>query len=344
MLFQVTVNRPLVIIFCILLSVIASTSITSASSYDSQGPFVTPAPGFFIPTPTQIPGKEYSSNYDWDASYTPDQQQNLAWDGAGGVMDALDYTNPFGGFGDVDAISQTNDALFHSVINNTSTLLFSVSNSTDIMMVDALGPGGNGMWAYGPSDIDNSAGGSWDVDGLDMWGPEPQTGFDADMYSLQGLGGGAFVYHYDQTSGISRPILDPFEIAGALGITDQFIIDQLDIDAMMVNATMDNDIAVQKEIIFSLAPISGLYDGGEIWVWNGLDQFGNPTMAQYLNHGGYTWDTSLDVMGTFGVQSENVNALEAISYSVVPEPLSSTLFIIGGASLGFRRFIRRKLA
>jgi hypothetical protein len=32
-----------------------------------------------------------------------------------------------------------------------------------------------------------------------------------------------------------------------------------------------------------------------------------------------------------------------LAVSVVPEPISSTLFIIGGATLGFRRYMRRKL-
>ena len=100
--FQITLKKNVVILFNILLALLVSTTVSIAAPYVSQGPFVTPAPGYFIPTPTQIPGKEYSSNYDWDATYLPDPQQNLAWDGAGGVMDALDYSNSFGGFGDVD--------------------------------------------------------------------------------------------------------------------------------------------------------------------------------------------------------------------------------------------------
>ena len=83
------------------------------------------------------------------------------------------------------------------------------------------------------------------------------------------------------------------------------------------------------DIIFSIAPID-IYDGGEIWVWDGLTHGG----ATFLSHGGHLWNTAFPVMATFGTASENVNALEAVA---VPEPAILALLIPGLAGLGFVR-------
>ena len=58
-----------------------------------------------------------------------------------------------------------------------------------------------------------------------------------------------------------------------------------------------------------------------VWVW----EFGQP--AVFLEHGGHVWDTAFDVRGTFGVRTENIDALEAAS---VPEP--ATLLIVASAA------------
>ncbi len=99
-----------------------------------------------------------------------------------------------------------------------------------------------------------------------------------------------------------------------------------------------------EQVTFSIRPIDlspfsqpgGLllpdFDGGEIFLYDGP---GIPT--SFLVHGGYTWDTALDIMGTFGVPSENIDALESVS---VPEPGSLLLAACG--ALGLMAWRRRR--
>jgi hypothetical protein len=79
-------------------------------------------------------------------------------------------------------------------------------------------------------------------------------------------------------------------------------------------------------------PVLVTFDGGEIWEYNGA---GTPT--KFLDHGGHLWNTAFDVRGTFGVLSENVDALEGAA--AVPEPSCILLFVIG--LLATSRFVRR---
>ena len=93
-------------------------------------------------------------------------------------------------------------------------------------------------------------------------------------------------------------------------------------------------------IMFSIKPISvggiTIFDGGEIWVWDGSPA--GP--AQFLVHGGHVWDTAFDVMGTFDVTFENINALEAVSEPPIPEPTS--ILLLGLGLTGLVGFIRKK--
>ena len=82
-----------------------------------------PAPGAGIPTPAEVPGKEYSDHFDKDGIVgAPDPEQNIAWDGVvpGGVADTFDYSGsrlpPLLGppEGEVDALANVGDALFHA--------------------------------------------------------------------------------------------------------------------------------------------------------------------------------------------------------------------------------------
>ena len=60
-------------------------------TYQSCGPFVSPIPGCNVPTPCQVPGKEYSNHMDKDMFGVPDPLQVLMWDGQGGVANTFDY-------------------------------------------------------------------------------------------------------------------------------------------------------------------------------------------------------------------------------------------------------------
>ena len=82
-----------------------------------------------------------------------------------------------------------------------------------------------------------------------------------------------------------------------------------------------------------------LLDGGEIFVGSRLGGPGTAVSAGgFLSHGGHLWDTAFPVMAHFGLLSENVNALEAVS--TIPEPASLVL-----ASLALLNLIalRRKI-
>lgn len=100
------------------------------------------------------------------------------------------------------------------------------------------------------------------------------------------------------------------------------------------NAGTLNGVGWTDTVLFSLRPIllNGvtLFDGGEIWVWHATDQ-----NAQFLNQGGHLWDTQFDVMATFGVASENINAIESVG---IPLPPVIWLLVSGlGAMFGLRR-------
>ena len=119
---------------------------------------------------------------------------------------------------------------------------------------------------------------------------------------------------------------------------------------------------------------TAVVDGPHVWTKAGNQTIPNAFYGIKFDEGGsaasYSFDTTLDpVWGNFyakgGVDHGNLinaynNALEVNSFDsnntldfiarpnggnappVVPEPISSTLFIVGGATLGFRRF-RKKI-
>jgi hypothetical protein len=303
---------------------------------------VSPYPSDLYPKVWQVPGKELSTHRDRDMTGGADPEQNIAWDGIGGTGNTFDYSgsrevnNEIDQDREVDALSNSNDALYHAVIDNMSGLLFSVDDDPNIYLEASAG--GIGVWA--DQDISSPDGASssdiddmnpiFDTDGLEVWGLDGPGNDDANNYSLEDGPVGApdpnGVAVWSFLGGVSTANWYADEIAEIVSVVTGFDIGRLvnlNLDAMM---TFDST----NEIMFSVDPIAGLLDGGEIFVG-----FRGGVGSHFLSHGGHLWDTAFDVSGTFGLRSENINALEAIS--VVPTPGILSLLSLGTLILLFRR-------
>lgn len=221
----------------------------------------------------------------------------------------LKNTFDYGLSGQVDALANGGDALFGSVQNNVVTLLVSFQGD----------PGGAPVWYETPqrptgvqwtdADLDNAGvvlGDTMQLDGLEVWGPSDSD--DANFYSMVGEPGGTSVYYYSY-AGTSQPYINQTVIQAAcvsLGYSGA----PPDVDALMVwdrgvyPDYWDHVWNAGDEIIFSIRA-SGNWDGGEIVVL----PFGGP--AKFLGHAGRTWNTAYSVSDTFGVATEEVDAIEA---------------------------------
>lgn len=142
-----------------LVSVLLALSV-NANPYVPQGPFVVPAPGGGIVGPTMVGGKELSTHTpgtfgtggDRNVLTALDPEQNLNWDGVGGTADGADYSGSRVGSTpnddqdrEVDSLAHASDLLYDSVIANTSALLFSVDDDSNIYF-ESIG-GAGGVWA-----------------------------------------------------------------------------------------------------------------------------------------------------------------------------------------------------
>lgn len=317
-----------------------------------------------LPTPTEVPGKEYSNNLDVnDVQPIPnlDSEQNLAFDGQGGRGDSFDYTGSRVGFNDninnpqVDALANGEDLFFDQVLNDEVWMLFSTGNNQSPTMADDRliryenpGSATGGVWATGAQvDIDanndvaitadgSQIGNLMDVDGLEVWGLDGPGADDADYYSLIGdpvtdsSGDRVSVFSYSADTHLSTAAFYVQELADAVAALTLIDIDVLlpdfDLDAMMVKMSTES-------ILFSLFPVATL-DGGEIFTWSR----GDPT-ASYLRHGGHLWDTDFDVMATYDTSYENIDALEAVS---VPLPGTLPLLFLSGVAFLWQTGRRRR--
>lgn len=350
-----------------------------ATPYTPVSPGVTPGAGVTLPPPGLVPGKEFSEGDfpgDRAAASGPDAEQNVAWDGIGGVTDGNDYSGlgawPAGG--QVDALANGRDALYPEVIFDTATsnLLFSTGNGTTalgsgLMLTtegEIIGLAGDisfetpgvptkGKWADGATMIDDMTA-PRDIDGLEIWGAEP-PGFDSNKFSLAGdaatgvsiwdLGsGGAYLAH--------MTIFDA--VTFLLGPPDEPGIEDFDLDALMVFDAGDDRTfgEIGDSLIFSIRQLpdgfapSGFYaTGSEIFKldFDGVGPVGAGITPSYLMHGGHAWDKpyALAAMkdATTGRQLD-LNALEAASVVEIPEPSRALLLIIGGVAAMLRRRVR----
>lgn len=300
-----------------------------------------------IPPPANVPGKEYSHHLDEDFAGNLDFLQNIWWDGLGNAADTFDYTGsaqpPWDAPQDpdqVDALANHQDYLFREVVSNQVPMLVSLDQPApnDIRFHTVVG--NTGIWATAP--VINAGRPPDQVDALEIWetvpdgsilqvDDNPNTPDDANHFSIIGdaLGPGISVFYYDEVNHASFPYIFQPAVVAALGFdpTDP-VADQIDIDALMVfDLEGDRQWGPGDTILFSLWPIPGVFDGGEIWVW----QNGQP--AQFLFHGGRLWDTANPVGTIFGLNTENIDSLEAI----VPSPPALLMLLAGGLTIARRR-------
>jgi len=351
------------------------------------GPFVKPAPGSALPAPKQVPGKEVSfgnltaQEGDRDQLFANSPGQAVFFDGVNKLpQSGLRNSHLYAGF-QVDAISNISDVLFSNIRNNTTNLLFSVQNDRWGNAIFAEHPNGDiSLWSttkgvvgnffssFGPllvngnssAVIDSnpsypvtSSNHLIDVDGLEVWGPEPtslglnsgtdDTNYDANVFSPEG--DGPFSVKCVDALANCR-LYTQVDIANAIGRSD--LASSIDVDGLMtaISSAVDPQGKNYLEMHFSIRPID-VFDGAEIWTWNGQPG----TLATPLMHGGHLWNTAFNLRQTLIDQGfadpapsnalsgddVNVDALEAAS---VPGPLP----LIGLASaFGFTRRLRRRI-
>lgn len=203
--------------------------------YNNPGPFTEPwlsptgAPS--LPSPAKVPGKEYSHNLDSTtigavgAPPPADAEQVIDWDGLGGTMDGIDYSDSsrpdYPVEGQVDALANFADTLFQETLDDKAHLVFSISSTTTDLLSHSpvnisssapialtngqtiggagelsfelagayAAPSSQGLWANQATI--NAMPGPTDLDALELWGPEPDLSSDplllgdSNRYSLE---------------------------------------------------------------------------------------------------------------------------------------------------------------
>lgn len=231
-------------------------------------------------------------------------------------------------------------------------------------------PSTQGLWAE--QKVINGMPLPVDVDGVELWGPEPAFDADADKYSLQidgfsgtAAGPGVSVWNGSGTPYISQAtivaavtsLLGP--LSGSEVLPFPTFIDGQDVinvDALMVSDSVgeidsfdrDPTGAPGDQIIFSVQQIldptdaDGYYaTGSELFVLDAT------LGVSYLEHGGHLWDHTYalsnfvlpaTLVDGYGVM--DINAIEAVGEVVVPEPAAALLM---ATCFGSAMFMRRRL-
>jgi hypothetical protein len=311
---------------------------------------------------------------------------------------------------EVDAIAHHADALFVPLKQDEAHLIYSIDNTGHTFFPQPGGPGfhqnvtvpssgpivlpsnviggaaeisyelatqgaalGNafnthGLWASRPQI--NASPIPDDIDGIEVWGPEPGFAADSDKYSLDP---DSFSFGVVPNDAISVWNLSgtPYVLHSRIAQAVQSLLGpapserEINIDALMVRDIIGDENVFERdvanntdEIIFSIRQIldptdpSGFYaTGSELFVLEAPFAVGAPGLASFLNHGGHFWDkpyalANMTTLLTIILDQEqfevtvqlDIDGIEAVpEAAVVPEPSSALLLLIGMAALARRR-------
>lgn len=286
-------------------AVLTSTAPAMATILYSPVPVLgTPMAGPGIAPPKLVYGKEYSHDRDMSTFGPPDDpQQVIAWDGSGGVADTIDYSGTRPNWDQdqqVDAIANSRDSLFNPLRRDAAHLIFSHDNviatydfggGLGLSPVPSGGPVGlsNGNRIGGAGEVSVEVGAGFgppatqdvwakqpevngmpfprDVDGLEVWGREPQQPQDegvpvvgdADKYSLDidfpsevsiwNASGSAYLSHADVVMAVTS-LLGPIP-GSAFSLRDETQgRAAINLDALMVNDVLGETETFDREFIF----------------------------------------------------------------------------------------------
>ncbi|MEM1446796.1 MAG: PEP-CTERM sorting domain-containing protein [Planctomycetota bacterium] len=334
---------------------------------------------------------------------TPDPHQVVAWDGIGGVTDGQDFSpvlpTPFLEY-DIDALANHGDFAFSQLVDEERAHLifsldrevtgFSLTSSFPVTVPLGTPPGvplKNGNVVGGAGELSYELGtfgganapetqGLWadqasingmplpdDIDGVEVWGPEPAVDADADKFSLR-IDGAAIpptggvptsVFNGDGSPYIDLPTITA-AVTSLLGPLPSQLPAQevINLDALMVEDVAGSDMDFGRDptngtldrILFSIDQVVDPSDpdkyyatGSELFL---LDAAGG---VSYLTHGGHTWDHTYALM-TFTRGEPNqvdeywaydIDAIEAVGEFAIPEPGAAALLLTGGAFMLRRR-------
>lgn len=270
---------------CPLVAAVCWTPLIQAAVPYSPVPVLGPptvGPG--VIAPPDVYGKEYSHDIDISIALGgPDPQQVINWDGKGGVMDGIDYSSVTEIDQQVDAIANQRDALFREVLRDEAHLVYSIDDMVTVyggggptpFLVPSAGPVTllpSGQTIGGAGEVSMEMAGAFappsthslwasqpevsrmplphDVDGLELWGPEPEKVDDggvfigdADKFSLQldhvtgvsawNASGTPYLFHPTIVSAVES-LLGPIPGSAFLPFDNQEGRNAINLDALMV--------------------------------------------------------------------------------------------------------------